>query len=139
MPKIVYVLTNLAMPDLIKIGVTSRNNETDAIDAIRQRLAELSQPTGVQYPFECHFAGEVTDQVNVEELMHQIFAEYRLNPKREFFRMAPEKAVLALQLAQAKDVTPAHQLSLDSVDIQAMDAEQTKRGKTVLEALVYCL
>jgi hypothetical protein len=134
-PKIVYIFTNPAMPDLVKIGVTSRNDETDAIDAVKQRLADLSQPTGVPYPFECHFAGEVPDQVNVEKLMHQIFAEYRINPKREFFRLAPEKAVLALRLAQAKDVTPAHQLNLDSAEVQAVDAEQARRGKTQLKAL----
>ena len=46
---IVYVLTNPAMPGIVKIGKTSRGS----IDA---RLNELYS-TGVPVPFECAFAG----------------------------------------------------------------------------------
>jgi T5orf172 domain len=128
MSEIVYILTNEAMPDLVKIGVTSRDN-------INPRVAELSQPAGVPLPFKCHFAGEVDDEIGVEKLIHQVFAEYRINPKREFFRIAPEKAVLALKLAKAKDVTPNHEPILDKAESDAAEAEQKRRSRTKLSAL----
>lgn len=49
---IVYVLTNPAMPGLVKIGQTKR----DKMDA---RLKEL-YGTGVPLPFECQYACRVT-------------------------------------------------------------------------------
>ena len=48
----VYVLTNPAMPDLVKIGKTTRD--------VQLRLADL-YTTGVPYPFECEYAAKVTD------------------------------------------------------------------------------
>src|SRR4051812_26836417 len=77
MPDIVYVLTNEAMPGLVKIGLT-----TDSVEA---RLTTLSSATGVPLPFECYFAAEVGDSVRVERILHQLFAESRINPRREFF------------------------------------------------------
>src|SRR5205823_4297779 len=34
------------------------------------------------------------------------FAESRINPKREFFRLDPEKVVLAISMGEFKEVTP---------------------------------
>ena len=62
---IVYVLTNPAMPGLVKIGKTSRS-EVDA------RLGELYS-TGVPVPFDCAFAGRVEDETAVERAFHQAF------------------------------------------------------------------
>jgi hypothetical protein len=53
MPNIVYVLTNEAMPGLVKIGRT-----TDGVEA---RISQLSVATGVPLPFECYYAAEVPD------------------------------------------------------------------------------
>lgn len=124
MSKIVYVLTNEAMPELVKIGATSR-------EEVAQRIAELSGHTGVPLPFVCHFAGELSEHPeNVEKLLHQVFAEYRINPKREFFRIDPEKAVLALRLAQAKDVTPQFQSTPDPEEAKAIEVAQSRRSRT---------
>ena len=51
---IVYVLTNPAMPGIVKIGRTTRGS-------IDVRLNELYS-TGVPVPFECAFAGRVVDE-----------------------------------------------------------------------------
>lgn len=96
---IVYILTNDAMPGLIKIGSTSRND-------VRLRIDELFN-TSVPFPFKCVFAGDIENHPeNVERTLHQIFSDKRANQSREFFRMDSEAAVLALRLARAKDVTP---------------------------------
>jgi hypothetical protein len=125
-PQIVYVLTNPAMPDLIKIGVTARSE-------VNRRIAELSRPTGVPLPFECHYAGEVGNHnENVEHLIQRLFAKSRVAKRKEFFRIAPEEAVYALRLARAKDVTPQFQKKHDAEGAKAIEAlERGRRRNTV--------
>jgi len=108
---IVYVLTNPAMPGIVKIGKTSRGS----VDA---RLNELYS-TGVPVPFECAFAGRVEDESKVEKAFHLAFGPYRLNPKREFFQIEPEQAIALLELMISEDVTPSLQAEADKVDTEA--------------------
>ena len=120
-PGIVYVLTNPAMPGLVKIGKTTRGS----VDA---RLNELYS-TGVPVPFECAYAGRVEDEGKVERAFHQAFGPYRLNPKREFFEIEPEQAIALLELMASEDVTPALQQEADSVDTEAKDASRRLKAK----------
>ncbi|RYF85775.1 MAG: GIY-YIG nuclease family protein [Chitinophagaceae bacterium] len=46
---IVYVLTNAAMPNLIKIGFTSHED-------VKLRMAQLYASAGVPLPFDCVYA-----------------------------------------------------------------------------------
>jgi len=94
---IVYVLTNPAMPGLVKIGQTT--NE------ITNRMNELNT-TGVPFPFDCLFACEVDDCKLVENSLHKAFYPYRVNPKREFFEIDPDQAIVILRLFAKRDVTP---------------------------------
>ena len=73
---IIYVLTNPAMPGIVKIGKTARGIET--------RLSELYS-TGVPVPFECVFAGTVSDEEKIEKAFHLAFGPYRINPKNRIF------------------------------------------------------
>ena len=100
---IVYILTNECMPDLIKIGRTSRDLE--------ERIKELSRHAGVPTPFECYYAVDVGGEhfENLEEGMHKELAKYRISQKREFFKTTPENAKHCLKIAEAmggKEVTP---------------------------------
>ncbi len=58
MPEVIYVLTNEAMPGLVKIGLTA--------ESLESRLAQLSSATGVPLPFEVFFAAEVEDSAHIE-------------------------------------------------------------------------
>ena len=51
MPNIVYALTNPAMPGIVKIGMTDR-------DDVKRRMSDL-YTTGVPLPFECAVAWEI--------------------------------------------------------------------------------
>ena len=82
MPNIIYVLTNEAMPGLVKIGFTE--------DSVVNRMRQLTAHAGVPLPFECYYAAEVDDTTRVERILHQLFSEARVNPKREFFRQLGE-------------------------------------------------
>ncbi|MEW9858489.1 GIY-YIG nuclease family protein [Pseudomonas putida] len=130
MPKLIYVLKNEAMPGLVKIGLT-----TDSVEA---RISNLSATTGIPLPFECHFAAEIPegwDLVKIEKTLHQLFAEYRLNPKREFFKIEPEKVVLALSIGNFKEVTPG-KADIDPIEVQAMEkAKEKRRSRINLAAL----
>ena len=81
---IVYVLTNPAMPKMVKIG--RKGNDIDT------RLSQLYS-TGVPLPFECAYAARVADMDKVEKAFHNAFDPYRVNPRREFFSIEPEQAI----------------------------------------------
>ena len=94
----VYVLTNPAMPDLVKIGTTGGDMAT--------RLADLYKATGVPARFECALAVRVRNAAAVEKALHAAFDDRRVNPDREFFGIAPEQATAILEAIQLEDVTP---------------------------------
>jgi hypothetical protein len=120
-PGIVYVLTNPAMPGIVKIGKTSR-------ESVHARLNELYS-TGVPVPFECVFAGRVQDESKVEKAFHMAFGPYRLNPNREFFEIEPEQAITLLKLLIDEDVTPSLQLEADSIDADSKDATRKLKSR----------
>lgn len=126
MAEIIYVLTNEAMPGLVKIGRT-----TDAVEA---RMAQLGAHSGVPLPFECYFAAEVRDCAKLEKTLHQLFAEGRLNPKREFFKVDPEKVVLAVSIGEFKEITPGA-AKVDDEEQQALEKAKARRPRINLGAL----
>ena len=106
----VYVLTNPAMPNMVKIGKTTRKVEL--------RLADLYS-TGVPLPFECEYAAKVKDVDKTEKAFHTAFSPNRVNPKREFFNIDPEQAIAVLELMAIEDVTPSVQKEAENVDLEA--------------------
>lgn len=76
---IVYVLSNPAMPGIVKIG---RSDQKD----LKQRLRSLFN-TSVPLPFKVEFACyvEKADTKNLEAALHSAFADKRVHEKREFF------------------------------------------------------
>ena len=107
---IVYILTNPCMPGMVKIGRTSRE--------IDYRLNELYS-TGVPLPFECEYAARVEDENRVERAFHLAFAPYRINQRREFFKIEPDQAIQLLRLVTLEDVTPSVQAAAENVDQEA--------------------
>lgn len=106
MNEIIYILINEAMPGYVKIGKTTTSLE--------QRIRELSGSTSVPLPFTCFYACTVKDSSFVEHQLHDAFDNNRVNPRREFFQISPERVVAALKLAQIEDITPKK----DFVDTQ---------------------
>lgn len=126
MANIVYILTNEAMPGLIKIGLTN--------DSVEARLTNLSSATGVPLPFECYFAAEVKDAARIVKVLHQLFAEARINPKREFFKLAPERAVLAISIGEYMEVTPG-KAQVEKEEQEALDNAKARRPRIRLDAI----
>ena len=84
----VYVLSNRAMPGLVKIGFT--------MGTVESRAAELSS-TGVPEPFEIEYQAECRDAQRVEQQVHQAFKAKRLSSGREFFYVTREEARLKIR------------------------------------------
>lgn len=93
-PGWLYLLTNPAMPELVKIGMTTRSPE--------ERALELAS-TGVPMPFHVAAAWAVDDVRAAERDAHAALARYRVNDAREWFRLSVPAAIKALgRSTQAK-------------------------------------
>ncbi|MGQ0533652.1 MAG: GIY-YIG nuclease family protein [Caulobacteraceae bacterium] len=126
MNDIVYVVTNPAMPGLVKIGITQKT--------IEQRLRELDQ-TGVPLPFECFYAAIVSDCRAVERALHEAFDDHRLRKSREFFRLSPEKPRAIIRLLARQEVTPGADVVDNDDDQRALDEERERRSRFDFESV----
>ena len=115
--KTVYILTNDSMPGIIKIGWTD--------NSVEQRMKELDK-TGTPLPFTCYFAKRVDDPRFVESKLHEAFDEFRIRENREFFRMSPDQAKAALEIASGEDVTPQGDVVETESDRVALDRERKR-------------
>ena len=121
MNEIIYILTNEAMPGYVKIGKTN--------NGLEQRIRELSASTSVPLPFTVFYACTVKNAQFVEHQLHDAFDDNRVNPKREFFRVAPERVVAALKLAEIKNITPKRDIVETKEDQEALDAARKIRSR----------
>ncbi len=94
MNQIVYILTNESMPEYIKIGFTHGD--------VTERMKQLDR-TGTPLPFEVYYAAVVENAEKEEKWLHSIFADRRARDNREFFKMNPEYAALALKKVQIQE------------------------------------
>ncbi len=115
--KTVYILINEAMPGIIKIGWTDKN--------VEERMKELDK-TSTPVPFTCYFAKRVEDPTFVESKLHEAFDEFRIRDNREFFRMSPDQAKAALEIATGTDVTPKGDVVESESDRVALNKERNR-------------
>lgn len=119
---IVYVLSNPAMPNLVKIGWS-------AGDDASTRIAQLYS-TGVPVPFKLEYACRVANADEVEQALHIAFGPNRINPKREFFRIEPLQAIAILKLLHTQDATSEVAAQPTGVDEQSLAAgEQLQKRR----------
>lgn len=116
---IVYVLTNDAMPGMIKIGKTTGN--------VKDRMSSL-YTTSVPLPFMCHYAKKFINHSAIEKNMHDVFSDKRVNRNREFFEVDPERVVNALQFIPGEDIITVDELNenLDKYDKIAVNKTKNK-------------
>jgi hypothetical protein len=85
----IYILSNPAMPGILKIGVTERSGA--------HRARELySGASGVPSPFRLEFDVTVRSASLRERYVHDALAIHRVNDSREFFRVDLATAVDAI-------------------------------------------
>lgn len=74
----VYVLSNPAMPDVYKVGMTERSPF--------KRAEELSATTAIPMPFRVAMYVAVPNMEACEREVHQVMDQCRLSRSREFFK-----------------------------------------------------
>ncbi|MBL0913814.1 MAG: GIY-YIG nuclease family protein [Bacteroidia bacterium] len=82
-----YILSNISMPGLLKIGYTSRSPE--------ERRRELSRLTGIPIDFEIEYEIYSTNIEAVEKDLHSKLSEYRFG--KEFFKLELHIAIDVLR------------------------------------------
>ena len=75
----IYILSNRAKPDHLKIGKTT-------IQPVI-RATQINSATGVYDPFGLRWAVRVRDVADAERLIHRELREFRMTAKREFFHL----------------------------------------------------
>lgn len=80
----IYVLSNPAMPGLLKIGITNRD--------VKERVEELSAASGVPKPFDIEYYSLTGDMEEIEKQVHEHFCSVRMTGK-EFFSASVDKAI----------------------------------------------
>lgn len=81
----IYVLSNVSMPELYKIGWSRKDPES--------RITEL-YTTGVPTPFEIEYKQLVNNAPHIENKIHKLLNEYRVSNKREFFKFSQKDEII---------------------------------------------
>ena len=82
----VYIFTNPAIPDYVKVGITYD---------IDQRLKDLSSKTSVPLNYECYAYLQVPADGSarkIEAYLHKVLAK-SINKTKEFFKASPEEVL----------------------------------------------
>ena len=124
-----YVLSNPAMPGILKIGVTERSGA--------HRARELySGATGVPSPFRLEFEVTVRNALLRERHVHDALEIYRFNSSREFFRVDLFTAVDAILretfrcfsiLGQSTEPEADQEPELSAEEIERMEREEAEK------------
>lgn len=108
---IIYILTNptinVKKEKVIKIGQSKDTN------TMEKRRSDPSRKSAAAEPFEIYYYAEINNYINVEKEIQDYPDAYRINKKREFFQIDPEKAkmiLIGLQLAEGQKVQPAEKI-----------------------------
>ncbi len=99
----IYLLSTREMPDLLKIGMTTRS--------VEERLREINGATGVAFPFGVRRCWRTRDPAATERLVHEALAKHRVRADREFFRASFSEAAKIID-----DTLGKTQLELRTLD-----------------------
>jgi hypothetical protein len=85
----VYILSNPALPNMLKIGYTKNDPYT--------RAKQISASTGVALPYKVEWAFQCFNGEQLEQEVHEELASYRVNQHREFFDIPLVEAQEAIE------------------------------------------
>lgn len=121
----VYILSNAAMPDYVKIGMTQQND-------VALRIKQLDN-TSVPVPFELVFAAKVPDCRKLERTLHFVFGEKRSRRNREFFTIEPDRAKAIIELVAIDEI----ELSDAEQDIDVRERQEISDLRTRREVRTF--
>jgi len=92
----VYILTNVSLPGMLKVGRTLRDS--------RSRARELFT-SGLPTPFQVAFEIFSDEYEKLEADFHQELQDFRVSNNREFFKYPLDKAITLLQKLNSPPVS----------------------------------
>lgn len=95
-PGYVYVLTNKAMPNYVKVGCSIYGGTS--------RARQLSS-SSIPFPFHLAFEMAFYHCRSLEKSAHKILSPYRVARDREFFSCTPQMATIAIKTCAQKLIT----------------------------------
>ena len=95
----VYVLINTSMPNLVKIGKTTKEPN--------ERVKELSSATGVATPFILVYYRQFNNCHSAERKIHTLLEDKgaRFSNSREFFEISTTEAINIIQTVDDEEST----------------------------------
>ena len=123
----VYILTNKGMPNLVKIGYTTRTAQERAKELYKDRNGNAI--TGVPVAFDVVHVEECNDPKELETLVHNELRELRFNPNREFFEFSdPSEAIQKLKEIHKRH--PNHAACTGSRDTETIERPRDETSQT---------
>jgi hypothetical protein len=121
----IYCVSNVSMPYMLNIGITTTAPEV-RLDDINGLYGKWRPPT----PYKCEFAKRVRNIDKKITTIHRLLANYRIHPEREFFRVSLEEARAIFDLLDdvGDDVG-------DDADIENKKTEMKAFEERMLECL----
>ncbi|MGM1461496.1 GIY-YIG nuclease family protein [Bacillus cereus group sp. BceL310] len=124
----VYVLINPAIPEMVKVGMTTRDPE--------DRVEELSSATGVPNQFILVYKERFVDCVLAEKMAHEILEARgcRVAQNREFFNVAIPEAINVV--LEVKKHLQEHKSVETNTNKLAVKSTQTDNIKDLISGLL---
>lgn len=128
----IYVMTNEAMPEVVKIGMTTKHP--------LHRANEL-YTTGVPMPFRVAFAMWVDDPAKSEKETHEHFNQFRLSDSREFFSVGMEEVAKFVTESYVfyDNVVMNADMALDEADILMLQQRSGLQHWASVKQMLLCL
>lgn len=119
----IYCLSNEHLKDnIFKIGFTKRN------PIIRlNELYNTSTPT----EFKLEICKKVNDCVKIESVIHTLLNKFRINPKREFFKIQIDKISMIFDLIEGEDVTIEDLENIEKENNDESDSESESEDEPI--------
>ena len=115
----IYIMSNPAFPNLLKIGKSTK-------DPTKYRVNELNQ-TGVPEPFKVDYYAFVEDEDDLERMVHDELASQRPNKNREFFSVDYIEAIKTIRdLANQHSVLKYEQIVTKEVPLKSFNISELK-------------
>ena len=132
----VYVLTNEAMPGLVKVGYTMKDPAIRAQDLYND--PKIGALAGVPMPFVVAYKALVVNPYQVEQAVHKELESKRINNNREFFKCELSETIAAIQqVTTVKYEDVKHRDSLTKDTSKEVDFENDANNSEEIKPIAY--
>ncbi len=132
----VYILTNEAMPGLVKVGYTMKDPAIRAEELYKD--SKTGAVTGVPMPFVVVYKALVVNPYQVEQAVHKELESKRINNNREFFKCELSETIAAIQqVTTVKYEDAKHRDSLTKDTSKEVDFENDANNSEEIKPIAY--